>query len=227
MVGTARACREPRHSASRNATPLPRVALMERLARLAGHLQTAETAVPIALSSTPAAGERKTRYAVVGLGGRSVMYSGAILSTYADRAELVGICDINADRMAYYLREWESQYGKGGDIPMYDPSQFEQMLEENQVDTVIVTTMDRTHHRYIIRAMKAGCDAITEKPMTVDEEKCQQILDTIEETGRSLRVTFNYRYAPRASKVKELIMAGTVSTVLQCPPGLISLRYVF
>jgi predicted dehydrogenase len=200
---------------------------MERLARLAGHLQTAETAVPIALSSTPAAGERKTRYAVVGLGGRSVMYSGAILSTYADRAELVGICDINADRMAYYLREWESQYGKGGDIPMYDPSQFEQMLEENQVDTVIVTTMDRTHHRYIIRAMKAGCDAITEKPMTVDEEKCQQILDTIEETGRSLRVTFNYRYAPRASKVKELIMAGTVSTVLQCPPGLISLRYVF
>ena len=29
-----------------------------------------------------------------------------------------------------------------------------------------VTTMDRTHHRYIIRAMEAGCDCITEKPMT-------------------------------------------------------------
>jgi hypothetical protein len=36
-----------------------------------------------------------------------------------------------------------SRYGRGGDIPTYDPSQFEQMLEENQVDTVIVTTMDR------------------------------------------------------------------------------------
>lgn len=57
---------------------------------------------------------KKTRYAVVGLGGRSVMYSGAILSTYADRAELVGICDINPERMAYYLREWQSQHGKGG-----------------------------------------------------------------------------------------------------------------
>ena len=65
----------------------------------------------------------------------------------------------------------------------------------------------------IIRAMKAGCDAITEKPMTVDEDKCQQILDAIEETGRSLRVTFNYRYAPRASKVKELIMAGTIGVI--------------
>ena len=34
-----------------------------------------------------------------------------------------------------------------------------------QVDTVIVTTIDRTHHRYIVRAMEAGCDCITEKPM--------------------------------------------------------------
>lgn len=191
---------------------------MNRLGRLSDHLQTAEHVVARALgsqtSSVVVAGETmKTRYAVVGLGGRSVMYSSAILSTYADRAELVGICDINQDRMDYYLREWQKQHGKGGDIPTYDPSQFEQMLSENQVDTVIVTTMDRTHHRYIIRAMRAGCNAITEKPMTVDEKKCQQILDTIEETGKSLRVTFNYRYAPRASKVKELIMAGTIGEV--------------
>ena len=39
--------------------------------------------------------------------------------------------------------------------------EFEQMIQENDVDTVIVTSMDRTHHRYIIRAMEAGCDCIT------------------------------------------------------------------
>ena len=196
---------------------------MERLGRLADHLQTADATIAQAFArhkqQYPAAAAasgrepKKTRYAVVGLGGRSVMYSGAILSTYADRAELVGICDINPDRMNYYLKQWQATHGKGGDIPTYDPSQFERMLEENKVDTVIVTTMDRTHHRYIIRAMQAGCDAITEKPMTVDEKKCQQILDTIDETGKSLRVTFNYRYAPRASKVKELILAGTIGDV--------------
>ena len=80
-----------------------------RLARLTDHLQTAETAVARALNSSleslptvpaTAGGEqKKTRYAVVGLGGRSVMYSGAILLTYADRAELVGICDVNPARM--------------------------------------------------------------------------------------------------------------------------------
>ena len=43
--------------------------------------------------------------------------------------------------MKYYLETWQAQHGKGGDIPTYSPDNFEQMLEENQVDTVIVTTV--------------------------------------------------------------------------------------
>ena len=74
------------------------------------------------------------------------------------------------------------------------------MVEEQKPDVVIVTTIDRAHHKYICRAMELGCDAITEKPMTIDAAKCQQIIDTIKTTGRNLRVTFNYRYAPRNSK---------------------------
>ena len=37
--------------------------------------------------------------------------------------------------------------------------------------------------------------------------------ETIEETGKSLRVTFNYRYAPHNSKVRELIMNDTIGKV--------------
>ena len=84
------------------------------------------------------------------------------------------------------------------------------MIAETKPDVVIVTTMDATHHQYICRAMELGCDAITEKPMTTDDAKARQIFDTIEKTGRSLRVTFNYRYAPLATTVRELIMEGTI-----------------
>jgi predicted dehydrogenase len=87
------------------------------------------------------------------------------------------------------------------------------MIRENRVDCVIVTSIDRTHHTYIIRAMHAGCDAITEKPMTIDAEKCQQILDTIRRTGRKLTVTFNYRYAPRTTKVKQLLSSGIIGQI--------------
>jgi predicted dehydrogenase len=88
------------------------------------------------------------------------------------------------------------------------------MIEETKPDVVIVTSIDRTHHHYIIRAMELGCDVISEKPMTVDEEKCQEILEAIERTGKKLRVTFNYRYAPHNTKIRELIMDGAIGEVL-------------
>jgi predicted dehydrogenase len=79
---------------------------------------------------------------------------------------------------------------------------------------VIVTTIDATHNEYIVRAMEAGCDVITEKPMTTDAVKARTIFDAIERTGRSLRVSFNYRYAPAFTRLRELIMQGVVGRPL-------------
>ena len=152
------------------------------------------------------------KYAIVGVGSRSYLYSGALLSTFKDRHRLVAVCDLNAARMELANRRFAEKY-KASALPMYPPSGFERMISENKVDTVIVTSMDRTHHEYIARAMNAGCDVISEKPMTVDVEKARVILEAIDKTGRSLRVTFNYRYSPRNSAVKELLMKGAIGKV--------------
>jgi len=93
-------------------------------------------------------------------------------------------------------------------------AEFDRMVREMSPDVVIVTSMDCTHHQYIIRAMELGCDAISEKPMTIDGQKVRAILDAKERTGKSLRVTFNYRYAPLSTKVRELIMQGVVGRPL-------------
>jgi predicted dehydrogenase len=140
------------------------------------------------------------------------MYTQALLKDYADHCEMAAYCDLNQTRMDY----WNSQYAsKLGTKPVrtYKPDQFEQMIRDEKIQTVIVTSIDRTHHHYITRAMNAGCDVITEKPMTIDAEKCQQILDTIKQTGKKLTVTFNYRYAPRSTKVKQLLTSGVIGTV--------------
>ena len=65
----------------------------------------------------------------------------------------------------------------------YLASEFETMIKKEKPDIVIVTTVDRTHHTYIIRALELGCDVITEKPMTVDAEKTQEIIDAIKQNG--------------------------------------------
>jgi predicted dehydrogenase len=153
------------------------------------------------------------RYALVGTGGRCEMFVEAICKDFKEHAVLVGLCDISPTRMNYYDRKIQEKHGLPP-TPCYEAADFDKMIQEQKPDTVIVTSMDSTHHQYIVRAMELGCDAITEKPMTIDAGKAHQIFDAIERTGRKLRVTFNYRYSPTATLVRKLLMEGTIGTPL-------------
>ena len=154
----------------------------------------------------------RKRYAQVGIGGRSGMFTDALVDTYKDSCELVGLCDINIGRVELQQRKLKD--AGHGDVPGYHADDFDHMIAETKPDTVIVTTKDCFHDEYICRAMELGCDAITEKPMTTDEVKCQRIVDTTRKTGKDLRVTFNYRYAPSRTQIKELLMEGTIGKIL-------------
>ncbi len=153
------------------------------------------------------------KYAIVGLGHRSAMFTSALLSRFGAETSLVGLCDTNQTRMDYYNARFETAYSTPA-IPTYTAPDFDRMIAEQKPDIVIVTSMDCTHHDYINRAMRLGCDVITEKPLTIDAEKCQTIIDTQKETGKNITVTFNYRYSPHSSKVKELLQRGAIGQVL-------------
>jgi len=140
------------------------------------------------------------------------MYSSALASSHREHGELVALCDINQTRMDYNNAQLAGRHGMAP-VPTYRAEAFERMVAETRPDVVIVTTVDRVHHRYIIRAMELGCDVMTEKPMTTDIAKCRAILDAIERTGRRLQVTFNYRYAPVRTRVKELLAAGSIGEI--------------
>jgi predicted dehydrogenase len=114
--------------------------------------------------------------------------------------------------MDFHNQEYVRKYG-AQPVPTWLAKDFDRMIAQQKPHVVIVATIDRLHHDYIIRAMEHGCEVITEKPMTTDVPKCRAILDTVERTGRRLRVTFNYRYSPVRSKVKELLLQGVIGEV--------------
>jgi predicted dehydrogenase len=153
----------------------------------------------------------RKKYVQVGLGARSYMYHEAILRDYQDLCEMVGVCDSNEGRISL-RQEWCKT--NNSQVKGYLADDFDRMLRECEPDTVIVTTKDSMHDEYICRAMKLGCDVITEKPMTTTAEKCQRIIDTQLETGKTLRVTFNYRYSPPRTQIKHLLMSGIVGQLL-------------
>ncbi len=158
------------------------------------------------------AGKDKKRYAIVGTGSRCRMYQRAIENDYSKYADLVGLCDVNIGRLKL-AQERSRQHGKPVP-PIFMAGEFDQMIAEQKPDTVIVTTVDGYHHLYIIRGMELGCDVISEKPMTTDAGKCQKIVDTQRKTGKRCTITFNYRYSPPRTQLKDILMSGEIGEVL-------------
>jgi predicted dehydrogenase len=153
----------------------------------------------------------RKRHAFVGTGGRAISFIEPLVTRYAQRNELVALCDLSEVRMAFY-NERLRRLGVAP-VPTYGDDRFDEMLREHRPDEVFVCSLDSTHHDYIVRALRAGCDVVTEKPMTTDAEKCRAIIDAVAATGKRVRVAFNYRWAPFRTKVKELIVAGTIGRV--------------
>lgn len=150
------------------------------------------------------------KYAIVGTGSRHKMFRDALINDYSDVSELVGLCDINEARLSLSA---QAVRASGNGIATYEADQFSEMIEEQKPDAVLVTVPDYLHHEYIIRAMREGCNVVTEKPMTMDLDKLKQILDAQKETGKSITVTFNYRYTPARTQIKDILLSGKIGEV--------------
>ena len=145
-----------------------------------------------------AAASSRKRYAVIGVGSRARMFTNAITGPFRDGNEVVAVLDKNAGRVAHAVRTITAT---GASTPLpYAVADFERMLRETRPQYVIVTTPDALHDEYIVRALDAGCDVITEKPMTTDAPKRRSASSTPSSAAAGhIRVTFNYRYSPPRS----------------------------
>ncbi|MEO5773893.1 MAG: Gfo/Idh/MocA family oxidoreductase [Sphingomicrobium sp.] len=177
-----------------------------------GGMLTGATAMSAAPPAAAVARTKPRTYAIVGCGSRSRMYQDAIWDAHKASSSLIAICDTNPGRLANVSRR--AVAAKARAPAVYLASEFDKMLRDHRPDALIVTTPDRYHSDYIVAALDAGVDVITEKPMTMEAARVQRILDAVERNKRHVRVTFNYRYAPFRSQVKQLLMSGEIGDVL-------------
>lgn len=149
----------------------------------------------------------RKRYVIVGTGSRAyAMFAKPIQERFQDIAELTGLCDVNLKRTEYFKKQ------AGLTANIY--GNFDEMLEKEKPDVVIVTTIDRYHHEYIIRALQHGCEVISEKPMTIDADKCNQILEAEQKSGKKVHIVFNCRFMPYVKRVKELLSEGVIGDII-------------
>lgn len=149
---------------------------------------------------------RKLRVTLVGTGVRGISFWGRrLVEGYPDLLEFVGLSDINPGRLKY-----AKEYMKVSCPVFVD---FDEMVQRTKPDLIIVCTKDSTHHEFIIKGLEAGCDVLTEKPLTTDEVKAQSILDAERKSGKNLIVGFNYRWSPYMTKIKELLQNSEVGEI--------------
>jgi predicted dehydrogenase len=159
------------------------------------------------LSRPWTADQKRLRMALIGTGDRgSFTWGQELVEGYSDVVEIVGLCDINPKRVE------AAKKLIGTNAPSF--TDFDRMIKETHPDTVMITTIDGTHARYIVRGLELGVDVMTEKPLCTDEEQCSAILDAQKTSGKKVTVTFNARHDPEAKKIKQLLQEKALGDVI-------------
>jgi predicted dehydrogenase len=160
---------------------------------------------PLAAMET-AGKAKKLKVAMVGTSGRGIgMWGKPVVKDYSDILEFVGLCDINPGRLETAKKKI------GVTCPTF--TDFDEMMKKTKPDTLLVMTVDDVHDVYIVKGLEYGANVITEKPMTIDEKKCQGIIDAEQRTGKKVTVTHNYRYSPHRQKIYELLRNNEIGKI--------------
>lgn len=148
------------------------------------------------------------KIALVGCGGMGRRHANGYieLRKYFDSVSLAAVCDLHHDVASTVADIVGNATGARPDIY----TDFDQMLEQADLDGVAIVTSTPMHHRFAIKAMQAGLHVITEKPMGLTLKACRQMRDVAESSGRVLAVAENFRRDPMNRLTKALIESGSI-----------------
>ncbi|WP_030016285.1 Gfo/Idh/MocA family protein [Curtobacterium sp. S6] len=148
------------------------------------------------------------RSLIVGYGSVSAVHVEALRRM--DEARLVGVCDVDPERRRAAER----------DLGVPTAGRIEDALADWAPDVVHVTTPHDQHEPVILAALAAGCEVLTEKPLSSTLEGARRIIAAARNAaeGPSARVPrvgvcFQNRYNRSAQVMKQTIDSGEFGAV--------------
>ena len=136
--------------------------------------------------------ENKVIYGLIGYGGMGRWHT-EILSNVPE-IEIGGIYDIKEEKRIEAKEKGFSVYGSE-----------EEMLSDPDIDVVLIATPNDCHKPIAIRAMHAGKNVISEKPVTLSSSDLQEMVNVAKETGKFLTVHQNRRWDDDFLIIRKLV----------------------
>ncbi|MBN2018301.1 MAG: bi-domain-containing oxidoreductase [Candidatus Cloacimonetes bacterium] len=89
-------------------------------------------------------------------------------------------------------------------------SDLNEILKDDSINTVMITTPHNTHTGLAIDCIKSGKNVFVEKPLAMNEEQLKKIKEIYEKSDVSILVGFNRRFSSHAKKIQEFMQnSGT------------------
>lgn len=145
------------------------------------------------------------RVGIIGCGG---IANGKHMPALAKlkNVRMVAFCDIIEEK-ALKARE---RYGTP-DCAVY--TDYRKLLEDQSIDVVHVLTPNRSHSFITVDALEAGKHVMCEKPMAINSEEAQKMLDAAYRTGKKLTIGYQSRQRADSRFIKAEADAGTFGDI--------------
>ena len=98
---------------------------------------------------------------------------------------------------------WKEKYN----IPeenIYNYETFDSIKDNPDIDIIYVVLPNSMHAEYTIRAAKAGKHVICEKPMALNVEDCDKMIDACKRAGKSLSIGYRLHFEPYNLEMERL-----------------------
>jgi predicted dehydrogenase len=96
---------------------------------------------------------------------------------------------------------------------------YEQLLDDERVEVVHLTTPNHLHHAQVAQALAAGKHVVCEKPLALTSEESAELLELAERSGLVHCTNFNIRFYPQVQQARALVASGALGAVLNVHGG--------
>lgn len=93
----------------------------------------------------------------------------------------------------------------------YSTTSYEEVLKDPAVSTVIITTRHNLHASMCVQALQAGKHVFVEKPLAINREELEKIIEVSKNSKGLLFVGFNRRFSLFSQKVFKLLPDPNIS----------------
>ncbi|MDB4695094.1 Gfo/Idh/MocA family oxidoreductase [bacterium] len=157
----------------------------------------------------------RPRIGVVGSGSRWYIRATGIDADYGSAPQMrgygdyVAVCDVDSRRResaASIVKDWTGTAPKTA-------LDYREILDDDSIDIVHISTPDHWHAKIAIEAMLAGKDVYCEKPMTLTIEEGRQMCEVCKRTGRIVQVGTQQRSGRQFLQAIALIRDGRLGEI--------------